>query len=350
MITDLLDKPLLMEPNRAQSFLRQLTSAMSADSSGKDLSTLLGAGSSESASSDHIEIIRIAGILTNRISWTANYREIGSMIQAAADDPAVDHIVLDIESPGGEAGGVFDLSDLIYSLRDKKPITAIAGEYAFSAAYAIASAAHEVIVSRTAEVGSVGVVMMHRDLSEAHSKAGINVSLIHAGAHKVDGNPFQKLPKSVQDRWQHEVNDIYNIFVETVARNRGLSSQAVRKTEALTYAGHKAVTAGLADRVESHQTTISKIMTTDTETFLTQMTEKQAMSDYEPDNTKHLVADGWDKALSAASGKVKTEDQEGIDTHPSTESSTNANDGWDEAIESAGGKVRQSDHQQADIA
>ena len=174
-----------------------------------------------------------------------------------ADDD-VGQIVLNIDSPGGEVAGVFDLADMIYQARGKKPITAIANESALSAAYLIAAAADHVYLTRTASVGSIGVMALHVDQSEAEKNAGLNVTAIYAGEHKNDFSPHGPLSEIAIKLAQAKVNATYDLFVSTVARNRGIPENAVRKTEAAIYTGEEAVSIGLADRIQSFNNLIAR--------------------------------------------------------------------------------------------
>jgi hypothetical protein len=98
-------------------------------------------------------------------------------------------------------------------------------------------------------VGSIGVVTSHVDFSKAMDAEGVKVTFIHAGKHKVDGNPYEPLSADVKSRIQSEINALYDIFVATVARNRGIGEQAIRDTEAQTYLAAEALSNGLADKI-----------------------------------------------------------------------------------------------------
>ena len=169
--------------------------------------------------------------------------------RAALADDAVAAMVFDIDSPGGEVAGVFDLADEIFAARGAKPIVAVANENAFSAAYAIASAADRVYLSRTAAVGSVGVIAVHMDRSGYDEKLGVKYTAIFAGARKNDYSPHGPLSDAARDAAQAGVDRAYGLFVETVARNRGMDPAAVRDTEAAIYEGADAVDIGFADAV-----------------------------------------------------------------------------------------------------
>lgn len=177
------------------------------------------------------------------------YGEIGQAIDTALQDDGVKSIILDIDSPGGEVNGAFDLADHIYNSRDLKPITAIINEAAYSAAYLLASSASRIILPRTAGVGSVGVIATHMDFSKWEAEEGITVTHVYAGARKADFSQHAPLSTDAFKVLQGMVDDSYRLFVDTVARNRGLDTDAVMATEAGIYIGKKAIAAGLADEV-----------------------------------------------------------------------------------------------------
>lgn len=202
-----------------------------------------------------IAVIAVEGTLVQKngtmrpYSGMTGYDGIRQAFFNALRDPEVNAIVLEIDSPGGEVAGCFDLVDLIYSKRGEKPIWAVLAESAYSAAYAIASAAEFVTVPRTGGAGSIGCIMLHADFSQALETAGVKVTLIQYGDRKADGNPYQALSKEAAARAQHDIDAMGELFVETVARNRGLSADKVRKTQAATFLGAECLEAGLADAV-----------------------------------------------------------------------------------------------------
>lgn len=200
------------------------------------------------------------GFLSMLFGDTGTYRHIRADFRAAIADESIGAIVFDIDSAGGEVAGCFDLVDEIYQARGKKPIYAIANEAALSAAYAIASAADKVYLTRTAAVGSVGVMAVHVDQSGLDEKTGLKYTAIHAGSKKTDGNPHEALSKEAAAEIQARVDKTYGLFCATVARNRGLSDQAIKATEAAIYLGADAVSAGLADAVLSYDELIQTII------------------------------------------------------------------------------------------
>ncbi len=205
---------------------------------------------------------------------TATYDQIRANFRAALNDEAIGAIVLDIDSAGGEVAGCFDLVEEIYQARGIKPIVAIANEAALSAAYAIASAADRVYLTRTAAIGSVGVMAVHVDQSALDEKAGLKFTAIYAGAKKNDATPHEALTPEASKDIQARVDKTYSLFCQTVARNRGLNESTIKATDASIYTGTDAVTAGLADGVLSYD---QLLQNTIEESFMSLKTEVRTL-------------------------------------------------------------------------
>lgn len=202
---------------------------------------------------DGVAYIPVTGMLINRYSYSwgyvTGYNFIRAQLNAAVNDPDVKLIVFDINSGGGMVAGCFELADDIYESRSQKPSIAVVDSYAYSAAYALASAASKVYVTPSGGVGSIGCVMMHMDISRFYEDMGVKVTFIYAGDHKVDGNVYEPLPDSVKAQYQESVDARRSEFAQLVARNRGIEYQAVMDTEAQTYESDVALQLGLVDAV-----------------------------------------------------------------------------------------------------
>lgn len=211
-------------------------------------------------------VIPVCGILSNKgdgfMDWLfgdTSYETIRAQFQAALADPNINQIILDVDSPGGEVHGCFDLVDEIFNARGIKPIYAIVNETCYSAAYAIASAAEKIYIPRTGSCGSVGVIMEHCDQTKFDEIQGAKYTSIFAGSHKNDFDPHSPLSPEALKSAQDIVDATYEIFVKTIARNRGISPQAVRDTQAALYYGKNAVDIGLADSVAPWTKAVSEI-------------------------------------------------------------------------------------------
>lgn len=210
-----------------------------------------------------IAVIPIHGTLVRRAigldaaSGLTSYTRIAADLDAALTAPEVAGILLDIDSPGGEAGGVFELAARIREATARKPVWAHAGDSAFSAGYALACAAQRVTLATTGGVGSIGVIALHIDQSVRNAQNGLSVTALYAGAHKNDATPHAPLTPQATDALQTEIERLYALFVAHVAAMRGLDANAVRATEAALFFGEDALAAGLADGVASLDTTLA---------------------------------------------------------------------------------------------
>ncbi|MEJ1409379.1 MAG: S49 family peptidase [Candidatus Sedimenticola sp. (ex Thyasira tokunagai)] len=239
-----------------------------------------------------VGVLDIYGVLAHRgglqadSSWVLGYQQISRMLDGAAKDQQVEGIVLNFDTPGGEASPVPELADRIRQISaDIKPVHAVAGCHMHSAGMWLGAAANSISITRMGYAGSVGVVMRHVDMSKRLEKAGLSVSHVYAGAHKIDGHPYAALPDGVRADLQQEIDNIYSMFVSAVAEYRGLTEEQVRETEARSYMGLEAVGAGLADRIETPDHLIARLnkeFTTSAgspRVFTTQSEEDKTMSE-----------------------------------------------------------------------
>jgi signal peptide peptidase SppA len=305
MIQKILNKPLMIAPQS----LEAISNAEWFESDDKMISTIYGG----------VAIIPIHGLLTKSASFfslfleMASYEDIGDAIGVALDDSDVNSILLDIDSPGGEVSGLFDLVDFIYASRNEKPIYAIDNDHAFSAAYAIASAASKIFVNRTSGVGSIGVIASHVDVSEMDKKAGIKYTTIFAGDRKNDLSPHEPLSDDATADLQKEVDRLYGMFVATVARNRGISEASVRSTEAGLFYGNDAVAIGLADGIANYDLVLDllnlkgeRIMTTAFKTEVPEITE-----DEQPEPEKNVEGNEILEVEKSDERELEPDDNEG---------------------------------------
>jgi signal peptide peptidase SppA len=263
-----LNRPLLLHPDKADLILHVLQGRIGIDPSAPpepQTNRFVGSYRRDNGSvgsmrvENGVAILPIVGSLVNRGAWIGassglvSYEGIAAQLREAEADPEVWAVILDIDSPGGEATGMFATARLVSAVNKVKPVAAFVNDVAASAAYGIASAASQIIVSTTSMVGSIGVVLTHLDRSGELEERGVKPTLIHAGAHKVDGHPFGPLSDAVRADLQAEVLKIYDQFVGLVAEGRAsrMTEQTIRATEARTYLGADAIDQGLADRMAS---------------------------------------------------------------------------------------------------
>lgn len=210
-----------------------------------------------------IAVLPVSGTLVHKLggmrpfSGMTGYDGITARLQQAISDPEVTGVLLDIDSPGGQAAGAFDCADMIYRLGQQKPIWALMNDVACSGAMLLASACSRRLVTQTARIGSVGVVMAHASYAGQLEQEGVEITLLYSGKHKTDLNPYQALPDDVRTDYQQKMDATRQMFADRVAQYIGLSAEAVMATEAAIYDGQAGIEVGLADEMVNAADAIS---------------------------------------------------------------------------------------------
>lgn len=206
-----------------------------------------------------VGVLALHGTITQRANMMQFYsggtstERFGAEFNALMADSDVSSIVIDVDSPGGAVAGVHELSEMIFNARGKKKITAVVDAMCASAAYYIASAAHEVVAMPSALQGSIGVVFVHREQSKLDEKVGITTTIIKAGDNKAEGNPFEPLKDDAKGHLQSLADDFYQMFVSSVARNRNITSTQVESSfgQGRVFTAKKALAVGMIDGIET---------------------------------------------------------------------------------------------------
>jgi len=217
---------------------------------------------------DNVAIVTISGSLTttnrpyNRYMGLVSYDEIRNAVFSAIEAPGIDGIVLNMDTPGGQASGISELSDFLTEV-DKSimPIFTYTGTAMASGGYWLGSLGREIYAAKLATVGSIGVITVHASMSEMYKKAGIDITVLRAGEFKALGSPYEKLDDKARAQIESQMNAIYDVFLETVAENRGTSVELLKETaaEGRVFVGADSVTVGLADKISSFDSAIAEI-------------------------------------------------------------------------------------------
>ena len=264
--------------------------------------------------SDSIALIPVSGALQKEASryyfWMemdSTYARIRAEVQAALADSGVKAICLKVGSPGGDVDGIKELSDFLYRASKVKPIYAYADGQMCSAAYWIGSVAKEIAGPATAQVGSIGVRTMHVDRSKAQEKYGYKVTYITAGKYKAMGNPSEPLNEESKEYIQDQIDRLYTIFIDDVARNRGVDTdKALAMADGKVFLAKEAREIGLIDRVEeSFETFLTRIKENE-EVFVMEYSELQAKH---PDLFARVMNEGKEAARNDAAGLVTAESE-----------------------------------------
>lgn len=218
-----------------------------------------------------VAVVPLRGVIAHRMggmddaSGGMSTERFRGMLAQAVADTSVGTIVLDVDSPGGTVPGVAEAAADVFAAREHKHIIGVANSKMSSAAYWIASQAHEVVGIPSAfepSIGSIGVFMVHKDLSEALAKEGIKVEFISAGKHKIDVTPLAPLTDEQRAMIQTTVDTAYAAFVKDVARGRGVSATDIRNGygEGRALSAKDAKAAGLIDRIATMDEVIGKLV------------------------------------------------------------------------------------------
>lgn len=203
-----------------------------------------------------VMVIPVQGVLTKDSSWAGTtYASIADAAEEAAADPAVKRIVLAVDSPGGEVTGLPETAAVLNRVAKVKPLHAMVEGTSASAAYWLTSQASDITMSPSSELGSVGVRIMHADISKMLEDAGIKITEMHAGEFKTEWSPFQPLSEGAKADMQKRIDSVHGEFLKDVGQGRGV--RATRNITAAQYGGGRLFSAkdamghGLADAVQS---------------------------------------------------------------------------------------------------
>lgn len=197
-------------------------------------------------------LIPVLGLLTQRGTLLGmSMMQVSGWLRDAERSSGVDTIVMDIDSPGGSLAGLMELHDEIMQVRRRKRIVAVANSLAASAAYVVASAAHELVVTPSGQVGGLGVQALHVDISRAEEKAGVKTTLITAGKYKGEGNPYAPLTAEAKAHVQRQIDQQHADLAHRVAVGRSMTFTGVMRADwgnGRTVLADSAVRVGAADR------------------------------------------------------------------------------------------------------
>ena len=214
-----------------------------------------------------VALLPLYGVISQKMNMMTNISggtstdEFGAMFDRAVGDPSIGAVVIDVDSPGGSVYGIHELASKIFNARGTKPIIAVANSLSASAAYWLASAADEVVVTHGGEVGSVGVIAAHTDYSEAEAKAGFKTTYVTAGKYKAEGNPHEPLADEARAAIQSRVDEYYDMMTADIARNRGVSVLKVKSGfgEGRVVGAKESVERNMADRIGTLENVLARL-------------------------------------------------------------------------------------------
>jgi signal peptide peptidase SppA len=217
-----------------------------------------------------VAVIPVFGVISQRASMFdetstpggTSVDECRMALREALADPTVAAVVLDFDSPGGSVDGLTEFcSELRAASAGAKPVVAQVDMLCASAAYWLAAQCSEIVCSPSGEVGSVGIYSAHQDTSAAEAMDGVKTTLVSAGPYKTEGNPHEPLTDAARSQIQSHVDTFYAMFLNDVAKGRGVSPDAVASGygEGRTLLAGKAKAAGMVDRIGSLEDTVRRM-------------------------------------------------------------------------------------------
>ena len=218
----------------------------------------------------NIAVIDIAGTLTNDDSWynsfcgNTSYNQVRNALIEAATHSDVKAILLNIDSTGGTPNGLFDVCNLIKQIDSTGlAVYSHSGGVMASAAYALGSSARKISCGEAADIGSIGVICVHKEYTDAMKQEGIKVTVLRAGEEKALSNPYEKLSDKAKENIQSQINTLYDVFVNKVADNRHVPSEYVKEhmADGREFIGQQALTAGLVDNLSTLDDLITSLQT-----------------------------------------------------------------------------------------
>lgn len=197
------------------------------------------------------------GNMFSRVSGATSLDILSLDFQSALDNPEIDTILLQLDTPGGQAAGISEFADRIKA-SNKKVIAYIDSQCA-SAGYWIASACDEIIANKMAMIGSLGVVFAMQDTSEADAKNGIkNIEIVSNVSPKKRPDITSKEGQSQIQKW---ADSLGSLFIEAVADFRGVSVETVlaKFGQGDMFLAEEALNVGMIDRLGDFETLIEEI-------------------------------------------------------------------------------------------
>jgi signal peptide peptidase SppA len=253
-----------------------LRSALERAARGEEAMASFGKGSlPPHAKGSHVAVIHVGGLLMKNPSpfmqklGASSTSEIRDQFEQAMSNPEVHSVLLHVDSPGGTVDGTQALADHIYNSRGRgKPIHAHVDGLGASAAYWIASSAHRVTAANpTTQIGSLGVIASHVDISQALGNAGVKVTDVVSGPHKGLGVAHKPLGDAGRAEMQHLVDGLHAEFASHVAKARGLSKDALGQVATgRVFLANQAKALGLIDGVQPFDATYSALLAKSTKT------------------------------------------------------------------------------------
>lgn len=252
-------------------------------------------GSRDTVVRDGVAIIPVVGPIFRRanlfmrFSGGTSTELLALEFGAALRDPDIRAIVLDIDSPGGDANGLSELAETIYRAREEKPVVAFVGDLGASGAYWLASATSSVITTDSGFLGSIGVRTAFLDDRERLEKAGVReIEIVSSQSPRKAPDPATNDGRA---EIQRVIDDLAEVFIRAVARNRAVGRETVINDfgRGGILVGQAAVDAGMADAIMTFEEVVVALNDGETETGDGTMAKADDKATERPEITVALI-------------------------------------------------------------
>ncbi len=199
-----------------------------------------------------VAVVPLKGVIASSRPWLEKFQRLAKRKQVAA-------VVIPMDTPGGGVAASQEIYGALKAFRAKtgKPVVVSMEGVAASGGYYVSLGADRIVADPGSITGSIGVVMTFPDVSGLLGKLGIRMNVLHAGKFKDAGSPFRAMSDTEREYFQNVMDDVYQQFVSTVARERHLSwEQADSLAQGKIYSGRQAWKVGLVDTLGGFQTAV----------------------------------------------------------------------------------------------
>ncbi len=212
-----------------------------------------------------VAAIAVATVLLARYSGIverdhiARFQVTGIILQDSERDTALrklvhqDHVralIVHIDSPGGTVVGGEDLFNTLRAIAERKPVVAVMGTVATSAAYMTAIGSDRIYAREGTITGSIGVILQSANIIGLLEKLGIEAQAIKSGPLKAVPSPVEPLTEEAREATQAIVMDLYDFFVGLVGARRALDRNTLLPlADGRIFTGRQAVKNGLIDAI-----------------------------------------------------------------------------------------------------
>jgi protease-4 len=227
----------------------------------------LYSGDEDSTIGYNTAIIPINGIITTSSSEglfdseQAGSREIVATIEKVRNDPSIEAVIFEINSPGGSPVATDEISSAIKKLNDEGIVTvSVIRETGASGAYWISSSTNHIVANRMSIVGSIGVYGSYVEVAGLLNRYNMTYRRLVSGEYKDAASPLKQLSSAEEALIQGKLDLLHKEFIKAVAENRNITYESVEKlATGEIFLGLEAKDNGLIDELGGKEEAIKYI-------------------------------------------------------------------------------------------